>query len=494
MLSLTIFLPLLGLAIVLCLARTGRDPVRLTALAASGATLVLAFAMWSGMEGGPGLQHAERHSWIDALGIGYAVGLDGLSAPLVALTALLFFCALLFSWPEDRRPAEYYGWFLFLETACLGVFAAQDLFLFYIFWDLTLVGMYFVIALWGHEGAKAAALKFFLYTFVGSLALLLGIIGLYLGSDPHTMDMATIAAAPPFAAGGWIAVLVFFALLAGLGVKIPVVPVHTWLPPAHAEAPAPGSAILAGVLLKMGTYGLFRILLPMMPAASADFAIVLVVIGLVSVVYGVLAALAQSDLKRLIAYTSVNHMGYIVLAAGIAATAGATPAVRTLAIDGAIMQMVSHGLITGSLFLLAGALWRRTQTFQIGRLGGLAGPLPVLALSFGVAAFASLGLPGLSGFVAEFQIFAGAFAARPLAAAIALSGVLLTAGLLLWTLQRVFLGSEQAGQSGFADMAWYERAAIFPLLAFVVLIGLAPAAILRVAEPFATALAAWLAR
>lgn len=495
MLSLTIFLPLAGAVAVLVLGRAGIAVVRATALAAAGATLVLALALWFGFEPGGGLQFAQRQPWIESLGVGYAVAIDGLSAPLMLLTAIVFAAALLFSWTENRRVPEYYFWFLFLETACLGVFAAQDLFLFYIFWDLTLVGMYFVIAIWGHEGARDAALKFFLYTFVGSLALLLGIIGLYLGTAPHTMDMAAITDAAPYAerATGGLAALVFFGLLIGLGIKIPSVPVHTWLPPAHADAPAPGSAVLAGILLKMGTYGLFRILLPMMPEASRHWGWVIVALGVASILWGALAALAQSDLKRLIAYTSVNHMGYIVLAAGVVALGLGGPQARVLAIDGAVVQMVSHGLITGALFLLAGSIFHRAGTFDIARFGGLAGTVPVLTGAFGLAAFASLGLPGLSGFVAEFQIFVGVFGAEPVIAAIALLGVLITAGLFLWTLQRVFLGELPERWEGMRDLAWHERAALFPMLALVVAIGLMPSIVLDVIVPFGRSLATALA-
>lgn len=489
MLSLIVFLPLLGMVIVL-LTPARPEISRTIALTTAGLTLLLTVILWLGFEPGGGYQFVDRLPWITTLGVGYAVGVDGISLPLVALTALLFAAALLASWHETRRVREYYAWFLFMEMACLGVFAAMDLFLFYIFWDLTLVGMYFVIALWGHEGAKGAALKFFLYTLVGSLALLLGIIGLYLSAEPLTMDMVALRELRPLAEGGWPAAVVFFALLIGFGIKVPVVPVHTWLPPAHAEAPAPGSAILAGVMLKMGAYGLIRIGLEMLPGTFAYFAPLVVVIGVVSVIYGALVALAQTDLKRLIAYTSVNHMGYVVLAIGAAAwMAGDTSAqARTLAINGAVLQMVSHGLITGSLFLLAGVLWHRAHSFDLNSFGGLARTMPVYAGAFGFAAFASLGLPGLSGFVAEFQIFVGAFGVSPWAAGLALPGIVLTAGLFLWTIMRLFMGPLPARWEPLTDLDWYERAAIFPLLVLVLLIGLLPWWILAVIDPAARTL------
>lgn len=369
------------------------------------------------------------------------------------------------------------------------MFAALDLFLFYVFWDLTLVGMYFIIAIWGHEDARAAALKFFLYTFVGSIALLLGVIGLYLGGDPLTTDMAALIRENRLADAGWLAHVVFWGVFIGLAVKTPVVPVHTWLPPAHGEAPAAGSAILAGVLLKMGTYGLLRILFQMVPETLAFYAPLVIAIGVVSAIYGALVALAQTNLKWLIAYTSINHMGYVVMAVGAAALAVGTGSRGfNLAVNGAVLQMVSHGLITGALFLFAGVLWRRAGTFDIDAFGGLARATPVFAGAMALAAFASLGLPGLSGFVAEFQIFVGTFAIRPVAAAIALVGIVVTAGLFLWTLQRLFLGELDRRWQGMADMTWPERLGIFPLLAFVVAIGVLPFWILGIIDGYSTSL------
>ena len=489
MLSLTVFLPVLGLLVVLLLPARSRSLLRLVALVVTAVTLALAVGLWLGFEPGGGYQYVQRLPWIERLGVGYSVGIDGLSLVLILLTALLFLAATVFSWDEDRRPKEYYGWLLFLETACLGVFAALDLFLFYVFWDLTLVGMYFMIAIWGHEGARAAALKFFIYTLVGSLALLLGVIVLYLAVEPMTMDMVTLTEQRPLADGGWLAVMAFFALLIGFGIKIPIVPVHTWLPPAHADAPAAGSAILAGIMLKMGTYGLIRIMLMMMPDTFARFAPLVIVLGVLSVIYGVLVALAQTDLKRLIAYTSVNHMGYIVMAIGAVAWLGqGSDSARVLALNGAILQMLSHGLITGALFLLAGVIWRRTHTFDLDRFGGLGKVMPVYAALFGLAAFGSLGLPGLSGFIAEFQIFVGSFQITPWAVVIAVFGIVLTAGLMLWTLQRLFMGPMPIDRSEVADLYGYELLAIVPLLVLVVVIGLLPMWLLAVIDPTSQAL------
>ncbi|NUR86852.1 MAG: NADH-quinone oxidoreductase subunit M, partial [Nonomuraea sp.] len=324
---------------------------------------------------------------------------------------------------------------------------------------------------------------FFLYTFLGSLALLLGFIGLYLAAEPHTFDLADLARNPP---GAGAAVLLAIGI--GFGVKTPVVPVHTWLPPAHTDAPAAGSAILAGVLLKMGTYGLARIAVPLLPGPWRSYAWVVIVIGLVSVLYGALVALAQENVKRLIAYTSVNHMGYVVLALGAAGLTGRTQA-RELAVSGAVTQMVSHGLVTGALFLITGVLWDRAGAYDLGRYGGLAAKAPTLTALTAVAAFASLGLPGLSGFIAEFQIFAGVIGAGAVVAgALSVVGILITAALFLRVLQRAFLGGPGELTPLVTDVRPRELAAIAPLLALSLLIGLLPRPLLDLIEPAARAL------
>jgi NADH-quinone oxidoreductase subunit M len=361
---------------------------------------------------------------------------------------------------------------------------ALDLLLFFVFFDLSIVGMYFVIAGWGHRDAARAALKFFLYTFLGSLALLLGFIGLYLSADPHTFDMIELAGQMPLAGKGFPAVAVLVALGLGFAIKTPAVPFHTWLPPAHTEAPAAGSAILAGVLLKMGTYGFVRVMMPVLPDTWRRYALVFVIAGVVSVLYGALVALAQQDFKRMIAYTSVNHMGYILLAvgaAGIFASSGAQA--RELAITGAVTQMVSHGLITGALFLLSGVLYRRGGTYQMDRYGGLAGSAPAFAGLTALAAFASLGLPGFSGFIAEFQIFTGSLGSAPVSTALALLGILITAALFLRAFQKIFLGNYRAPVDRIGDVTVVEGAAIVPLIAATAVIGVFPRFLLDVIEP-----------
>jgi NADH-quinone oxidoreductase subunit M len=363
------------------------------------------------------------------------------------------------------------------------------------------VAMYFLIAGWGHGGrARAAALKFFLYTFLGSLALLLGFILLHLAAAPRTFDIVELTAADPLAGGGPYAALTMLAILVGLAVKTPTVPFHTWLPPAHTEAPATGSAILAGVLLKMGTYGFVRIAMPVLPDTWRQYALAVVIVGVVSVVYGALVALAQTDVKRMIAYTSVNHMGYVLLGVGAAGLlAGSDEQARVLATTGAVTQMVSHGLITGALFLLTGVLRDRGGTYDMSAYSGLAARTPAFAGAFAVAAFASLGLPGFSGFIAEFQVFTGALPAAPLPTVVATTGVLLTAALFLLALQRLLLGplripDAPGAPRPFADLRASEAAAIVPLLVLATVIGLLPRFLLDVIEPSAATLVELVAR
>ncbi|MER6946138.1 NADH-quinone oxidoreductase subunit M [Nonomuraea sp. NPDC000554] len=480
MLSLVIFLPLV-VAVPLAAFRLPGRVAAWARVAASAVDLALVVRMWAGHRGGLGYE--ERLRWMPSVGAGYHVGVDGLSLPLIAMTALLFLLCAGYSLREPRRPRAYAALFLFLQTVSTGLFAALDLLLFFVFFDLSIVGMYFVIVGWGHGDRARSALKFFLYTFLGSLALLLGFIGLYLGSEPHTFDMVELTAHPSRAGA-----LVLLAIGVGLAVKTPTVPFHTWLPPAHTDAPAAGSAILAGVLLKMGTYGFARIALPMLPEAWRSYARVVIVIGVVSVLYGALVALAQENLKRLVAYTSVNHMGYIVLAFGAAGLAGGTPA-RELAVSGAVVQMVSHGLVTGALFLLTGVLWDRAESYELGRYGGLAGRAPVLTGLTAVAVFASLGLPGLSGFIAEFQIFTGVIGAGAVwAGALAILGILITAALFLRVLHRAFLGSPGELTPRVTDVRPRELAAIAPLLALSLAIGLVPRWLLDVVEPASAAI------
>ncbi|MEO8522493.1 MAG: NADH-quinone oxidoreductase subunit M [Acidobacteriota bacterium] len=492
MLTAAIFVPLLGAVVVLLLAGAPERLIRLTATAFAAVPLIISVLAWIGFQGRGRFEQVESVAWIPTLGASYIVGLDGFSLPLVAMTSLLFVAAI--AYPTDLRgkAGAYFSLFLFLEGVSLGVFLALDLLLFYVFWDLSLVGMYFLIGIWGHgESGRRSALKFFLYTLAGSLAMLLAILALYLRTSPRTFDMAQLIASRPLDDGGLMATLAFTGFTLAFAIKSPLVPFHTWLPPAHVDAPAPASTILAGVLLKMGTYGFVRILLAMMPHTFQRFALPLAIAAVVSIVYGALVALAQPNLKRRIAYTSVNHMGYAVL--GIAA-AGAVltghEAARTLALTGATVEMVAHGLITGALFLITGSIWQRAGTYEIDEFGGLARRAPALTGLTVVAVFASLGLPGLAGFVAEFQVFVGAFAVYPWLAAIALLGIIVTAALFLQLLQRVFFGDLPARWNGWPDLDRVELTVLAALLILVVAIGIAPGPLLIVIDSGVRALLA----
>ena len=493
MLSLIVFWPALVAAALLCVpARVSPRVFVGTWVAASLIDLALIVAVWAGTGSGGGYAYEEQLAWIPTAGISYHVGVDGLSLPLLAMTGVLFTACAVFAWRETRRIKGYVTLFLGLQTVSLGLFVALDLILFFVFFDLSIVFMYFVIVGWGHgAAARAAALRFFLYTFLGSLALLLGFILLFLAATPHTFDIPTLAATNPLAGGGAYTGLALLAISVGLAVKTPTVPFHTWLPPAHTEAPATGSAILAGVLLKMGTYGFVRIAMPLLPASWRSYALVVVIVGVVSVVYGALVALAQTDLKRMIAYTSVNHMGYVLLGVGAAGlVAGSDAQARALATTGAVTQMVAHGLITGALFLLAGVLHDRGGTYDMGAYSGLAARVPRFTGMFVIAAFASLGLPGFVGFIAEFQIFTGSLGSAPIPTAVAITGIVITAGLFLLAVQRLFLGPPRIPDSpgaarAFDDVRVSESLAIVPLLVLVVVLGVFPRVLLDVIEPAA---------
>lgn len=489
MLSLIVFLPLAAAVVLLALPRLGDSVARWTWVAVASLDLALVVGVWVAYESPAAGQLAfeEQVPWIPGVNSSYHLGVDGLSLPLVAMTAVIFLACAVYSLRATDRPRTQAALFLFLQSVSMGLFVSADLILFFVFFDLSIVAMYFVIAGWGHHEAGRSALKFFLYTFLGSLALLVGFIGLYVAADPHTFDMVELTNQAPLNGSSVAGGLVLAAILVGLAVKTPTVPFHTWLPPAHTDAPAIGSAVLAGVLLKMGTYGFVRIAMPMLPEAWRAWAWVVIVVGVVSVVYGALVALAQTNLKRMIAYTSVNHMGYIALAVGAAGlVADDTAQVRSIAVTGAVTQMVSHGLITGALFLLAGVLQDRASSYDMDAYGGLAGPAPRLATFFAVGAFASLGLPGLSGFIAEFQIFTGSIAAAPVTA-VALVGILLTAALFLRAVQRIFTGPTRGRSVGFADLRPAETWSVGALLVLSLLIGVLPRPLLDIIEPAAEA-------
>ena len=482
--SITLFLPLLGALLIMAARKAPTQVVHAIGIVTSGLTLLGSLWMWSRGVNETGFAQLEELDWMPAIGAAYRVGVDGISLPLVLLTTLLFFLTFIYSAKVKERPQAFVVLMLLLETAAIGTFTALDAILFYVFFEVSLVSMYFMIAGWGHEDRQRAALMFFIYTLLGSLPLLLAILGLYLGSEPHTFDMRVWINNPPL--DGLAAMLALIAMLFTFAVKTPVFPFHTWLPAAHVQAPAAGSVILAGVMLKFGTYGLVRFALQMTPDAFRDAGIVILIFGVVAALYGAFAALAQSDIKRLIAYTSVNHMGYVIVGVAIAALA-LDPAIRATALDGSVLQMVSHGLVTGALFFLVGMLQDRAHTREMDQFGGLLKITPILGWSFVLAAFASLGLPGLAHFPAEFQIFLATLQVEP-AAVIVVLGIVITAGLYLRAIGKVFLGEPNEKWLAMSDLNTREVLTLAPLLILIIVVGIAPALVLDMIHKTSAAL------
>jgi NADH-quinone oxidoreductase subunit M len=473
-LTISIAAPLVLAALMPLLPREpGRLP-HVLALAATGVSGAALVVTWVRFDTAAGMQLVEEATWIPSIDVAWRVGVDGMSLVLALMTVVLFAAAVAYGVGPRPMTRAAAGLLLLLEGATLAFFLAEDFFLFYVAFDVTLVAMYFLIALWGEEHRRYAALKFFLYTLIGSLPVLLGIVALFLTSEPQTFDMARLADEQPLAGAGLGASLVFLAFFVGFAIKTPIVPFHTWLPAAHVEAPTAGSVLLAGVLLKMGTYGLIRVNLQMLPDAFAEYALPIALLGLVSVIYGALLALAQRDLKRLIAYTSVNHMGYVVIGVAAAAATGISSRARGLAIDGAVLQMVAHGLVTATLFFVAGFIKDRAGTRDLARLGGLLKPMPWYSSLVALTFFASLGLPGLAQFPAELQIFLGTFDVYPAVAAIAVIGIVITAALFLLALQRAFMGDTPEPLRALSDLYRREVLAVAPLVALFVVLGVYP--------------------
>ncbi len=473
-LTIAIAAPLIGSALCLTLpGRPGRLPF-MVAIAGSALSAMALVITAIRFDPSSGMQLVETATWIPSLDVAWRVGVDGMALILALLSAVLFIAAISYGVGPRPMTRAAAGLLLLLEGSTLAFFLAEDFFLFYIAFDVTLVAMYFLIALWGEERRHYAALKFFIYTLVGSLPVLLGIIALFLASDPQTFDMIRIAEEQPMAGAGVGASLVFLAFFIGFAIKTPVVPFHTWLPIAHVEAPTAGSVLLAGVLLKLGTYGLIRVNLQMLPEAFASYALPVALVGLVSVIYGALVALAQTDLKRMIAYTSINHMGYVVVGVAAAAATGISAEARDLAIDGAVLQMVAHGLVTATLFFIAGFIKERAHTRDLGKLGGLMRPMPWYGTLAALAFFASLGLPGLAQFPAELEIFLGTFDVWPGLAAAAVLGIAITAALFLRALQSAFMGETPERLMHLPDLSRREVVAVAPLVLLFVAIGLYP--------------------
>ncbi|MGQ9582811.1 MAG: complex I subunit 4 family protein [Thermoplasmatota archaeon] len=437
------------------------------------------------------LHFKERVEWVPALGVTYSLGVDGISLPLVLLTSLLTFVAVLFSFTETHRPREYFGLMLVMEVGVLGVFMALDFFLFYIFWEVVLIPMYFLIGIWGGPRREYAAIKFFIYTHVASVVMLLGIMGLYFqcreALGRATFDIAELASVSPALSPGFQYVA-FAALFFGFMVKMPSVPFHTWLPDAHVEAPTAGSVLLAGLLLKMGGYGLLRVALPLLPAAAEAAVPVMVLLGAASIIYGALVCIAQNDLKKMVAFSSISHMGFVMLGASTLSPIG---------ISAGVFQMFNHGLVTAVLFMMCGVFHHSTGTREISRLGGLARRIPVAAAVFLTGSLASLGLPGLCSFVSEFLVFYSAFVAHGAWMWLPVTAVVLTAGYYLWAAQRVLFGGlrvelprEEMGR--LEDLQPHEAAALGVLVALIVLFGLFPSAVLDLTNPVSAAVAALL--
>jgi NADH-quinone oxidoreductase subunit M len=485
LLSALIFLPALGGLAALAVPR-GRDAgVRWLGLIASGAALLVAVALFVNFQSGTAaMQFAERIAWVPALGITYHVGVDGIALPLVLLTALMMPVALLSSWRAvTERVKEFTFSMLLLETALLGTFLSLDLILFFVFWEAVLVPMYLIIGLWGGTRRAYAAIKFLLYTMTGSALMLVAIILLYVHSGAaqgvRTFDLTQLLdlrVAMPLQA--WL----FGAFALAFAIKVPVWPLHTWLPDAHVEAPTAGSVILAAVLLKMGTYGFFRFLLPLFPEATIRFAPVLIALAIIGIIYGGIVSWAQQDMKRLVAMSSVSHLGLVTLG---------TFALTVEGLQGSLLQMVNHGISTGGLFLLVGVLYDRTHSREMDDYGGVAALMPQFAAVALIVILSSMALPSTNGFVGEFLVLVGVFRAQPAYAAAGTSGVILSAVYLLWMYQRVMQGPVAVtAPVRLADISRRELLTFAPLLVLIFAIGLYPSPLLTRSEASVRALVA----
>lgn len=485
LLTLIIFLPTAGAGIILFMREARRDLIRRVALGTSLAAFVLSYFCFKGFEAGDAFQYVERVPWIPNFGISYHVGIDGISLLLVMLTTFITPITILSAFNSVRRRVKgFMVALLVMETAMLGVFGALDLFLFYIFWEAMLIPMYFIIGIWGGENRVYASIKFVLFTMLGSLLMLVAIFALYHQGNAQLgyyttsyLDLATLKLAP--ATQTWM----FLAFALSFAIKVPLFPFHTWLPDAHVEAPTPGSVILAAILLKMGGYGFLRYCLPLFPEAAYRFTPLIVALAVVGIIYGALVAMVQPDMKKLVAYSSVSHLGFVVL--GIFA-------LSLQSVSGGIIQMVNHGLTTGALFLLVGMIYERTHTRQIADYGGLASLMPRYAAVFIIVTLASIGLPGLNGFVGEFLIIVGSFNTQPAAAVLAVVGVILSAIYMLWLVHRVFFGQpavalSRIGETGegprLPDLTRREWAVMLPVLAMIVMLGVYPQPFLKRIEP-----------
>ena len=475
-----IALPLLG---IVPIALAPAAAAKRIALAVTTGLLVLSLGLWWAVDTVPGtLQLTSSTPWIPAWGVHYAVGVDGISLFMVLLTTLLTPLCVLGSWTQVAKQEKgYYALLLALTTGVIGVFVAMDLFVFYVFWEIMLIPMYFLIGIWGGGNRHYAAFKFFLYTMAGSLLMLVAIIytvylvkaqtGVWSFGYEHVLQHAGVLAP---AAG-----LLFLAFALAFAIKVPVFPFHTWLPDAHVEAPTAGSVLLAGVLLKMGTYGFLRFANPLFPftAMSPEVANVVVVLAVIGIIYGALVAMVQPDIKKLVAYSSVSHLGFVMLGLWAGTVQG---------VQGALMVMIGHGFSTGALFFLVGMLYERRHTREISAYGGIARVMPLFSAAFVLVALASVGLPGLNGFIGEFLVLLGSFARYPWATAVATTGVIFAAAYLLWALQRMlFERLDRPENAALVDLTPREVLVLLPLLLGIIWMGVYPKPVLEKMEPAA---------
>ncbi len=480
-LSLLLLLSVGGALLMLLLPKNNAQVVRVTGLVISLVIFVVSLFAWFNFDpANTNFQFVEKSEWVKGLGIFYHVGLDGMSLLLVVLTTFMTPLALLSTWSSiDAKVKEFTFFMLLLEAGMLGVFMAVDLFLFYIFWEAMLIPMYFIIGIWGGKNRIYASVKFFIYTMAGSLVMLVAIIWLANSGTTFTTDLLEL-----YKQGPLLDIskqnLLFGAFALSFAIKVPIFPLHTWLPDAHVEAPTAGSVILAGVLLKMGTYGLIRFNIPLFPDATKEFAPYITVLAVIGIIYGALVAMVQKDMKKLVAYSSVSHLGFVVL--GIFG-------LTVESMQGAIIQMVNHGLSTGALFLLVGYIYERTHTREIADYGGIAKIVPLYATVLLIVSLSSIGVPGLNGFVGEFLILVGSFNSpilnSPWYAIISATGVIFAAVYLLWMYQRVCLETvKNEKMNSLTDLNTREMITLVPLMVFIVWIGIYPSTFLRLTEAF----------
>jgi len=470
-------LPAITAVVAALLPRRRIEFVRLVAVGGSLATFVLtAFLTWRFATGTAAFQFQSEHTWIQSFGISWHLGVDGISLFLVLLSGFLFPLAMIGPTIHGDSKA-YWVWMLVLETGCIGSFLSLDLFLFFLFFEFTLIPMYFIIAGWGYANRAYASMKFFLFTLTGSAVMLVGMLALVIlhakaNGGGLTFDLMALTRGSPISSTA--ATLIFLSFVLAFGTKVPLVPIHTWLPDAHTEAPTGGSVILAGILLKLGTYGLLRFGVFLFPTQARDLAPLLLVLAVVGIVYGALVATVQKDLKRLVAYSSVAHLGFIVLGLFALTSQG---------LSGGVIQMVNHGLSTGALFLLVGMIYERRHTRQIADLHGLQKVAPWLATIFTVVMLSSIGVPGLNGFVGEFLVLIGTFITHRWYAVVGATGVILAALYLLWAYQRVFHGEPTGDNAAMGDISWKERWVMAPLLLVIVFLGVYPKPVLVRIQP-----------